>query len=160
MAIRQRLRKANTRKRDRGCFGRRSSTPHQPPPEKERDLAIIDNSSSGPSIESPTSDFAAAALAMGGLCSGLERSSSRSDGSFLVHLRVDIARGSEGRKKWLRHPLYGDSWSTATEGTEFWRLNPGEDPGEGVRELMPKPLVPMPGSAAMPVDSSAEEVLV
>ena len=160
MATRQRLRKASTRERDRGCFGWRSSTPHQPPPEKERDLTVTDNSSSGPSIESPTSDFASAALAMECLWSGLERSSSRSDGSFLVHLRVDIARGSEGRRKWLRHLLYGDSWSTATEGTEFWTLNLGEDPSAGVRDLMPKPLVPMPGNAAMPVDSSAEEVLV
>ena len=156
MATRQRLRKASTRERDRGCFGRRSSTPHQPPPEKERDLAVTDNSSSGPSIESPPPILPRLHWRWKVYVLVWSAVHPRSDGSFLVHLRVDIARGSEGRKKWLRHLLYGDSWSTATEGTEFWRLNPGE----GVRELMPKPLVPMPGSAAMPVDSSAEEVLV
>ena len=160
MAKLQSLHRAGTQSEGRGCFGRRSSTPGQPPTGMERDPAVTDNSLPGDPLESPAAGISNARPTTEGLFQVLPCNSSRYVGSFLVHLTLDSGKGSQGRKRWLNQLLYGQSSPDAVEDTESWRLNRDEDPDAGVREPSPKPLVPQTGTAAVQVHPNVEEGLV
>ena len=154
MTTRQRLRRAGKDERGRGCFGRRSSTPHQLPPAKERDLAVTDDSPLGASKESPSPLYTEFIDLIDDTSPGLKDSASWEDGAFLVRLQVDRAQDTGVRRRWLEMLIYSDSWSpVATEGPESSGMNPDEGYSAGVREPLPKPLAPLGGTASASVET-------
>ena len=160
MEMRRRRRRGGAQERGRECFGRRSSTPNQPPPGKERNLAGYDDTPNGLSIESPTTACLEAAGATGAPYPVLEHMSSWIDGSFNVRRQLDVVKNSGDRRRWLDKLLYGEAWSAeGTDDPECQDLNHDEDTGAGIREPLPKPLLPLTGVAMAEVDPNGEWVL-
>ena len=144
-------------KGSRGWLATLTSTPDQPLPGKDRNLAVYDNSPSGVLIESPATACAGAAGAMGAPYPVLERRSSWTDGSFNVRRQLDVVKDSGERRRWLDRLLHGDAWLTAgTDDPESQDLNLDEDTGAGIREPLPKPLLPLTGVAMAEIDPNGE----
>ena len=157
MVNRHRLRGAGTQKRGRGCFGRRTSTPDQPPPAEERDLAVTDDNPIGTSKESPGTTCTGSIRAMDDIRLALEGGASWADGNFVVRLRLDGAQDPTGcRKRWLELLLYGNSCSASeTWDPESNDINPDGCRGAGAREPAPRPIAPLAGTAYASIESPA-----
>lgn len=154
MATRQRLRRAGRTQRGRGCFGRRSPTPNQPPPDDEWALAVTDDSPSGPPIEGPAAYFAVSVAGTDDPRSAVVVGAGRAGGGFLVSLQMAGGEDSGARSRCLER-LLGAASSTpaATEDPDT-----GESPGAGVREPLPKPLAPLTGAVSV-FDNTKEPAL-
>ena len=155
MATRQRLRRAGRRQRGRGCFGRRSPTPNQPRPEKDSVLAVTHDSPIGPPIEGPAAYFAFSVAGTDDPGSAVVVGAGRAGGGFLVSLRMAEGEDFGARSGCLERLLCGGSSTpSATEDPD-----PGESPGAGVREPLPRPLAPLTGAVSV-FDNTKEPALV